>query len=38
MKQISFLAIDLVMSVQLVVMVLGVVCAVYLLFKIWKNK
>jgi len=38
MKKISFLAIDLVFTIQLVVMVLGIVCAVYLLFKIWRNK
>lgn len=38
MKQIYFLAIDLVMSLQLVVMVLGTVCVVYLLCKIWGRK
>ena len=38
MKQITFVAFDLVMSVQLVVMFLGIVCVVYLLLKMWKNK
>jgi hypothetical protein len=38
MKQLSFFAIDLVMSVQLVVTALGIVCAIYLLLKMWKNK
>lgn len=38
MKQISFWVIDLVMSVQMIVMILGAVCAIYLLFKIRRNK
>lgn len=38
MKQISFLAIELVLAIQVVVMVIGAVCAVYLLFKMWRGK
>jgi hypothetical protein len=38
MKKIPFLAIDLVLTLQSIVMVLGTVCAVYLLIKIWRNK
>jgi hypothetical protein len=38
MKKISFLAIELVLAVQVVVLVMGAVCAVYLIYKIWTGK
>jgi hypothetical protein len=38
MEQISFSGLDLVTSIQIAIMALGVVCAVFLLLKIWKNK